>query len=48
MIIVVGRSRASAALARLRDHAANVLMDLAEEGLPLCDNDYACFEPPPD
>ena len=44
-MIVVGRLRASGALARLRDHAVTVLMDLT---LPLCDNDYACFESPPD
>lgn len=40
--------RASGELARLRDHAVAVLLDLAEKGLPLCGDDYACFETPPD
>ena len=40
--------RASGELARLRDHVIAVLLDLAEMGLPLCDDDYACFETPPD
>ena len=40
--------RASGELARLRDHVIVVLLNLAEKGMPLCDDDYACFETPPD
>ena len=46
--VVFEEMRASGELARLRDHVVAVLLDLAEKGLPLCDDDYACFETPTD